>query len=534
MNHPLAVSVVTALLLAVAMPGRLGWWPLLFVALLPLFSFVSHNKPGRSALVGLLTGFLYHVCLLYWIVIVLGRYGGLPLWLSVPALLLLSLYMSLYMAVFAGLLSYASRQQEDGSQTYTRIIVVAPVLWVALDWLRGILFTGFPWMDLGYGLYSLPLLIQVADLGGHHLVSFGLVLINTLVFYAVKRIRRTKQQYPVNGTRLAVAALMVLVLLGCYSILRYQNLAQQAEYAGKMSIAVVQGNIPQDEKWTPNRKISTLERYRQLSLEGIADKQSMLVIWPETALPFYPQNDPLFLQVTALPREMDAWLLTGSPYFTLSQQQGVEEPAINYFNSALMINPEGSVTERYDKKHLVPYGEYVPLRRYMPFLEPLVVSVGNFTAGSSVVPLKVGKMKAGILICYESIFPDIARNLVENGADVLVNITNDAWYGRSSAPHQSFAMSVFRSLENRRSLIRAANTGISGFVDPLGRVISDSPLFEPLVLTAEVPVFQEKTVFVRYGFLFGPFCLFITICLLFFRLKKIQFYPNSKKKKYPA
>jgi len=519
MNHPLAVSVVTALLLAFAMPGRMGWWPLLFVALIPLFSFILNNKPGRSFLTGFLSGFLYHICLLYWIVIVLGRYGGLPVWFSVPALLLLSLYMSLYMALFAGLLSYICRQKEHGAHACLRLITAAPFLWVAFDWLRSFLFTGFPWMDLGYGLYSQPLLIQAADLGGHHFVSFALVLINALFLYVIKRLRRNEQQGSAQDA-LPVIAALILFLLGGYSILRYQTLMRQAVNADTMPIAVVQGNIPQDEKWTPDRKISTLERYQVLSKESVREQQVELVVWPETALPFYPQNDPLFQQVKDLPQDLHVWLLTGSPYFTLSTERESGKPAINYFNSALMISPQGMVTERYNKQHLVPYGEYVPLRRYMPFLEPLVVSAGNFTPGSSLTPLRAGKTKVGVLICYESIFSNIARKQVKKGADLLVNITNDAWYGRSSAPHQSLAMTVFRSVENRRSLIRAANTGISGFVDPLGRVISSSPLFESLVLTADVPVFQGGTVFVRYGFLFGPFCFFMAVFLLVFYTKK--------------
>lgn len=520
MNHPLAVSVVTALLLASAMPGRLGWWPLLFVALFPLLNFIVNNKPGRCFLTGFLSGFLYHVFLLYWIVIVLGRYGGLPVWLSVPALLLLSLYMGLYLAFFAWLISFMCRQNDLLASIC--LITTAPFLWVALDWLRGFLCSGFPWMDLGYGLYSQPLLIQAADIGGHHLISFALVLINTLLLYGAKRFigRKEKKGLP-QGTLPVIASLMTLLLLAGYSVLRYQNL-QQIVNAETIPIAVVQGNIPQDEKWTPDRKIATLERYRSLTEKSARNKQVDLVVWPETALPFYPQNDPLFQQVTDLPVEMDVWLLTGSPYFTLSPEQVTGKPAINYFNSALVISPEGTVTGRYNKQHLVPYGEYVPLRRYMPFLEPLVVSAGNFTPGSSFIPLKTGETNLGVLICYESIFPYIARKQTKNGADLLVNVTNDAWYGRSSAPYQSFAMSVFRSLENRRSLIRAANTGISGFIDPLGSIISSSPLFEPLVLTADVPVFQGKTMFVRYGFLFGPFCFLMTVLLLVFFTQKYK------------
>jgi apolipoprotein N-acyltransferase len=174
-------SLATVIMLAVAMPGRLGWWPFLFFALVPLLEFTSRNNGVRSAVAGLLAGFLYHVCLLYWIVIVLGRYGGLPPWLSVPALLLLALYMGAYMGVFAGLLSFFRERCRKDRETVA--LFMAPFLWVGLDWLRGILFSGFPWMDLGYGLASVPLLIQGADLGGHHLITFCLVLVNVLLVF---------------------------------------------------------------------------------------------------------------------------------------------------------------------------------------------------------------------------------------------------------------------------------------------------------------------------------------------------------------
>ncbi len=514
-------SFGTSLLLAAAMPGRAAWWPLLFVALVPLLHFISANRPGRCFGAGFLAGFVYHVCLLYWIVIVLGRYGGLPVVVAVAVMLLLSLYMGLYMGIFAGMLSLAAGKGTGCRTLSPNALFLGPALWVGLDWLRGFLFTGFPWMDLGYGLYSQPILIQAADLGGHHLLTFCLVLVNILVFFLLHRFRSRPGRERGYGNRPFAAACILLVLTGGYSLLRYQQVSGDIRNAGRAVIAVVQGNIPQDEKWTPTGKQATLDIYQGLSGEGMQNRPIDLVVWPETALPFYPVNDPLFSEVTAFARQQKIWLLTGAPYYTVVSRTNSMRPALEYYNSALLISPEGELKGRYSKQHLVPFGEYVPLSRFLPFLEPVVEHIGNFTPGSFVRPLQFGALKTGVLICFESIFPELARKQVAAGANLLVNLTNDAWYGRSSAPYQSFAMTVFRGLETRRSVVRAANTGISGFVDPLGRVMQDSPLFERLALVGEVVVMETETVFVRFGFFFGPVCLVLAVLLFFSSRRKM-------------
>lgn len=519
--HLLLTSIGTAVLLVLSMPGHFGWWPLLFVALVPLLAFIAGKGPRVSFSAGLLTGFFSHAGLLYWIVIVLGRYGGLPPALSVPSMLLLSLYMGMFTGVFSGLISYlGSGEKDQGSAV--RFLFAAPLLWVGLDWLRSILFSGFPWMDLGYGLHAQPVLLQLADLGGHHLVTFGVVLVNGLVLIAVNLFRRDPARMTFRQVRPAVSLAVIFLLLAAgYSVLRYRQLSSLAETSPRFKVAVVQGNIAQDEKWTPAMKKSTLEVYRRLSEEAVDSSNSTLVVWPETALPFFPVNDPLFSTVTDWAARQKVWLLTGAPYFVItSDRERSFENAVVYYNSALLINPGGEVAGRYDKQHLVPFGEYVPLRKFLFFLEPLVESVGNFSFGSSGAPLTAGVVKLGVLICYESIFPDLAREEAAAGANVLVNITNDAWYGRSSAPYQSFAMAVLRAVETRRSLVRAANTGISGFVDPAGQVMDKSPIFATLALSAAVPVLEGETIFTRFGYLFAPACLLFFAFLFAVRRRK--------------
>ncbi len=504
MAIPVLAALASAGLLAAAMPGRIGWWPLLFVGLAPMLLFVLNSRPGRSLLAGFFFGLIYHLTLLYWILIVLGRYGGLPLGLSLPALVLLAAYMACFSAVSCFVTGLIAGRRGNRPGSAAALIWTAPVAWVGFDYLRSVLFTGFPWMDLGYGLFGQPLLIQAADLGGHHLLTFCLVLINGLMAAGLGRLGRDirpgrRSAWPV------LAAVAVLMGIGGYSVLRHQEVEASLAQARPARVAVVQGNIDQAIKWSEAARVATVDTYIGLSRPTMLEGGAELVVWPETALPFYPQKDPLIRRVIDSLAVGKAWLLTGAPLFTVTAGSGGAEQ-VRYWNGALLLGPDGRVGGEYAKRHLVPFGEYVPLRRWLPFLQPLVVNIDDFSAGTEKGPLVLGAMRLGILICYESIFPDIARESVERGANLLVNITNDAWYGRSSAPYQSMAMAVLRAVENRRALVRAANTGISGFVDPLGRIIDRTDIFVEAARTASVPLLDQPTPFGRGGHWFGLAC----------------------------
>lgn len=514
----LVYGIATAGLLALALPGYIGWWPLLFVALAPLLLVGLVASPGRSALVGFVCGLFHHLVLLYWILIVLGRYGNLPWWLSLPALFLLAAYMASFTAAFSFLLSLVAGRHQQRERSAAVLVWAAPVLWVGLDYLKSILLSGFPWMDLGYGLSTQPRLIQAADLGGHHLITFSIVLCNGLVVALLDRrrdfpLRLRPQRWP-----LALACLF-LVGIGGYSAVRYRVVEPGLAGAPQARIAVVQGNIDQALKWSAEAKEATVSKYIRLSRSVLQETDAQLVVWPETALPFYLQRDVLLGRIVDFTTASNTWLLTGTPFFTLTPQIGADDQ-VRFYNGAMLIGPSGKIGGQHAKQHLVPFGEYVPLRRYLPFIEPLVVSIGDFSAGTSTAPLVLGPMKLGVLICYESIFPEISRDAVMSGANLLVNLTNDAWYGRSSAPYQSMAMAIFRAVETRRTLIRSANTGISGFVDPLGQVTGQTAIFTEKALAARVPMLEERTVFSRYGHRFGVACCFLAPLLLVFRRRR--------------
>ncbi len=518
--HSLAASIITALLLFFAMPGYFGWWPLLFIALVPLLSVALYLPPRRSGCMGFMTGFIYHILTLHWIVVVLGRYGGVPLWLSISAMVLLSMYMAVYCGLFCFLFSLLAGRSWYRERSVAVLVWTAPILWVGLDYLRGFLFSGFPWLDLGYGLYSQPVLIQAADLGGHHLLSFTLVLANGFVVAILDRQRPQVRWNIHREKRALLLACCFLIFVFGYSLVRFRVMPSLLRHSLQAEISVVQGNIAQDLKWSPEKKKQTIDIYERLSHQAVANHTTELLIWPETALPFYPQQDPLAVRVIRLARKENLYLLTGAPTFKIKGEG--RQRQVSYFNSALLIDPNGRVVGSHAKQHLVPFGEYVPLRKFLPFLSPLVENIGDFTPGTSNKPLAVGKqLRLGVLICFESIFPRIARNEVAAGANLLVNLTNDAWYGRTSAPYQSMAMAVLRAVENKRSLVRAANTGISGFVDPVGEVMQQTEIFTSAAITAKVPVFELQTVFVRGGYAFGGLCLVGIPMLLIWRKRQL-------------
>jgi apolipoprotein N-acyltransferase len=501
------VALLTAGLLWLAFPGGGGFWPLLFIALIPLLLAVIHARTVRQASVyGVLTGLFHFLVLLYWLVTVLSRYGGLPPFLSIPALVLLALYMSLYMGVFA-LLAHLFFVRLP----WQIALWVVPCLWVALDWCRSFLFTGFPWMDPGYALANVPWLIQSADLWGHYGLSYCLVLINTLM--AMLFLSTTRKRGQLTWL---VPVLLVCSVVALYSSLRWQQIGRQMQASETMRIGVVQGNIAQDLKWSPDLQKETLANYIGQSRGLIERSHPLLVVWPETALPFYPVAHPLLQSVRDLAIQGQISLLTGSPWVEQDggSGDGDNQKLRRYYNSALLFDASGQITSKYSKSHLVPFGEYVPLKKFLPFLAPVVEAIGDFSPGVIQSPLACQNARIGVLICFESIFPDIARKWVGVKANILVNLTNDAWYGRSSAPYHSLAMTVLRAVETRRSLVRAANTGFSGFVDPLGRMRMVSPLFEPWAESADVVLMDEETWFVRWGYLFAPLCLGVVMFFL--------------------
>ncbi len=410
--------------------------------------------------------------------------------MGIGVLLVLAGYLSLYRALWALGVNWAE------AKGYS-LLWFAPVLWVTLELGQTYIISGFPWELLGNGVYRFPQLLQAADITGVYGLSFLLALINVSLFAAFFPAKGRGNQF----RRLPVVALLVVAWVG-YGHYRLGDVEQKMAQAPKMKVAVVQGNIKQGDKWKKEMVQATIERYGELTRQV---KGARLVIWPETAAPFFFLRTPqLSARVQEIAKESDAYLLFGAPAWELTAQ------GESFFNRAYMLSPQGEVVGYYDKAHLVPYGEYVPLKRYIPFIGKMVPMVGDFAEGpvGKVVDLPEGPV--GPLVCYESIFPNLSRAQVENGARLLVNITNDAWYGTTSAPYQSLAIAAVRSVEAHVSMARAANTGISAFIDPAGRILWQSGLFVPAAEAMDLPLLTGGTLYTRYGDWFAWGCVILT------------------------
>lgn len=497
MLRKIILATASGFLLTGSFPQTGISW-LAWFALLPLLVSIRDLDFRQSFRLGLLTGLVHYLTLLYWISFTMETYGHLPVYLSVPVLFLFSFYLAFYTALFSGLLSRIS------SRPLFSFFMI-PVLWVSVEYLRSSLFTGFPWELIAYSQYKSLYIIQISDILGPYGISFLIAMSNALLFigfsYAAGNIGNEKK---ISIRHVAISLFVFIFALAgflYYGKLRLEKTEKLISDSAGITVSVIQGNISQSEKWDPAFQLSTIKKYFNLSREAATNKPD-LIVWPETAAPFYFQHDTVLTKkVQNGGAETGTGFLIGSPSFIRDGKD------LQFYNSAFMLDPEGKVTGKYDKVHLVPFGEYVPFRKWLPFLGKMVEQVGDFSAGKKGRTVGFNGHSIGVLICYELIFPYLSRAEVINGAGLLVNMTNDAWYGRTSAPYQHFSMAVFRAVENRRALIRAANTGISGFIDPSGRITGSTSLFEDAVMTKKIPLLKEMTFYTRFGDIFAFACL---------------------------
>jgi apolipoprotein N-acyltransferase len=504
------LATISGIMLTASFPRTNLFW-LAWFALLPLFVALKELPANKRFRLGLLTGLVHYLTLIYWLVHTMRTYGYLPLYLSVIILLLLSFYLALYIGAFSAVVPVLCPKP-------TGLLFIGPLLWVALEYVRSFLLSGFPWELLGYSQYSWLSIIQVSDIAGVYGVSFLILFSNISIFIVYLHFSKKKwndESVPKTFMGWAICSLVLFIALSFfYGKWRITSLNELISRSAHSRIAVVQGNIEQSVKWDDAFRKSTTKKYIDLSIQLKRDKPE-LIVWPETATPFYFLYEPTLSQMVLDGiQKTDAHYLIGSPSFVRKGRRA------EYYNSAYLISPDGIPFGKYDKAHLVPFGEYVPLRKWLPFIGKIVEGVGDFMPGPKGKVLEWKDAHLGVLICYEMIFPELSRYQVKNNASLLLNITNDAWYVVSSAPYQHFSMAVFRAVENKRTLIRSANTGISGFIHPTGRILAKTDIFKDAVLTNTVPVIKEVTFYTKYGDIFALFCVIICIIVLLPRIKK--------------
>jgi apolipoprotein N-acyltransferase len=488
--------VLSGAALALAFP-KFGHPALAWIALVPWLLALDgaagrRPGPGRGLLLGLAMGAVYFAGALYWIPDVMVTFGGLARWTAVPVAALLIAYLALFPAAASWIVARVGRGRAP------QALWAAPLAWVGTEWLRGWLFSGFPWTPLGSSQVAWLPVAQAASLFGVWGLSAWIVAANVALVVAVRRGR--------GGVRAALMLAAVSAALAGWGTWRLAR-ADAPPEGPRLRVGVVQGNVPQEQKWSPASAPAILERYLRLSREAAA-RGARLIVWPESATPFLFEEDPVGGDaVRALARETGAWLLLGS-----DQIERGSPP--RYYNAAFVVAPDGRTVGVYRKRHLVPFGEYVPLKRLLFFVSPLVDAVSDFSPGAEAVMLPIDGHHVSTAICYEIVFGEEVREAVERGSRLLSTITNDAWYGATSAPWQHFDQAVLRTIELRRYLVRAANTGVSGVVDAHGRVLAEQGLFVTGVLVQDVVMLEDRTLYSRIGDSLAWACAAMCVVLL--------------------
>ncbi|MBW2061901.1 MAG: apolipoprotein N-acyltransferase [Deltaproteobacteria bacterium] len=497
------LAISSGVLLSLAFP-RPSLWPLIFVGLIPLL-FACQGRELKSAFgFGYLTGLVHAGTLLYWLVKVLTFYGGLHLVVALPVFFLLVGYISLYPALFMLGLSLCEKGLKAAPGGLSWVLAGA-VIYTGLEYLKGIFLSGLPWEPLGAALMASLSLVQFSDIVGTGGLTFIVVAVNLSLFALVLRWQA--------GDLKAVlirGAVILIALCGLwgYGHFRLAVVKDLIAAAPSHKVAIAQGNIDQLHKWDPVYRVSILKTYQDLTLRA-AEENPWLIIWPEAATPFFflkEQGGTTWLK--ALVKRVGKPLLFGSPAY---EEYGDDE---KYYNRVYLVDRHGEVKGYYDKVRLVPYGEFVPLKRFFPFLGKITQAVGDYFGGEKSRLIEFGEERIGVLICYESLFSGLVRDQVVKGADFLVNPTNDAWFGRTSAPHQLLHQSALRAVENRRPMIRAANTGISAIIWPTGEIKARLGSFEQGVVSGLVPRLSEKTVYTAIGDLIPQVCLVVAIIVI--------------------
>ena len=477
-KRDLILSTTSGALLSLAFPPlRLGF--IAYGALVPFFSLFPHSKHKDALLCGFVTGLCFNAGTVYWIC-----------WPTLAGGLFSFFFLSLFFMLFALMLNLAIRSWG------TKGFLFAPFLWTAIEYLRSFGQLAFPWTLLGNTQTEYTRLIQFASISGVYGISFWVVTIN-LCLYSLLRHATLKRGRV--GERLFHVLVVILILLFIIPYIYGNSVIPKERLEGEVKVAVIQPSIPIDVKWAPEGVTVSFSTLEQMTIRACSYRPD-LVIWPETATPCYLMRQGEYrMRLHNFCDSLNVPILTGSPDYDF--QTG------RFYNSAFLFMPGKREVQGYDKIHLVPGSERMPFSDTFPFLKKFAFRAGDFSAGKRFTVFQHPKGRFSTLICFESIFPELARQFALQGAQFLVNITNDAWFGRTSGPYQHAEIAVFRAIENRIAIARCANTGVSMFIDPYGRVSGATPIFTSRILVDTLPLRREETFFTRHGNLFSKVCV---------------------------
>ena len=469
-------------------------------------------SPWQGFLLSYVCGIIWYAGTCYWIFDTMRRYGGLNAPMAVLVLFLFCCYLGLYHGLFGLLLAFLAQPRND-----RRALVLAPFLWVAVELARTRI-TGFPWNLLGIAQVDNVALCRIAGWTGVYGISFEIVLVN-VALAAAFLVPRAKR-----GAMLAAG-------LAAAAALQAGRLVEPPTAKADRTALLVQQNVPVQAEWSPQYFQQTLNELTQLTQNSARNSakagKAGLIVWPESPAPFFTNDAKFRDTVSQLDRETGAWIVVGA-IGSNAPNPNAEGPL---FNSAALVSPDGAWTSRYDKVHLVPFGEYLPFPSLFAFAGGLTREVGQFEHGTSHAPLQAGDQRLGLLICYESIFPDEVRQSANQGANVFVNISNDGWYGDSGAYAQHLNQTRMRAIENDRWLLSATNTGVTASIDPWGQIVGRIPRKQRAALVAPYALTSVTTFYTRHGDWFAYACAIISLGALFMRFtpikKKLKAEPSS-------
>ncbi len=493
-----ALAVASGLALALAFP-KFDFNFAAWVALVPLLYAIEGETHRKVFLYAWLQGFACYVASLYWVTITLHHFADVRTIFAVLPMLLLAAVIALYTAAAFWASAFISARLRRS------IVVVLPIVWTAVEWIRTYFPIGFPWNLLGYAAYQNLTLIQFAEFTGVYGVSALIVLFNVVIYSVIFRRGSARSQ----GISLAVLSTLIAAAW-IFGTVRIGELHRE-QPSHSLRFAMVQGDIPQSIKWNPGFLESSFSVYVKQTQEA-ARLGADLIVWPEAAAAFFFQPTEQYPAAFAGDASYRQRLLqlaadTGDPILFGAPALAQRDGRLGFYNRAYLVSGHGTISDWYDKINLVPFGEYVPLRSVLGYFVNRVVSgFGDMFAGSRQTIFPVQGARLGVLICYESIFPNLSRMAVDRGADILVNITNDAWYGESSAPYQLLAMAALRAVETKVPMVRVANTGISAVIEATGEIKARTPLFKRGTEIERVYFEPRKTVYTMVGDLFAEIC----------------------------
>ena len=505
----LLLALLSGALLALSFPKfghpAIGW-----IALAPLLVALSYRRQTarRGFALGLLAGVVFFAGTLYWFVVTLTLFGEMSRPVATFASAMGIAYLALYPAIFALI------QARLTARMGRRAILLAPAVWVASEMARTYSPLDFPWELLGYSQATVLPIAQLASVVGVYGLSALVASVSAAAAYAAL------ETSPRRWRVCAIVATAV-VATSVWGTFRLQRHALTGAGTA-VRVAVLQGNVLQDQKWDPAMRDAIMARYIGMTREAIG-RGAQFIIWPESATPLpYDQDVRNGESIRRLAREAQVTILIGSDQVEPLRPAPVAKPESHLYNAAYLIKADGSTAAIYRKIHLVPFGEYVPFSRLLFFVGPLVEAVSAFTPGSEALLLPVRGRMASTAICYEVIYSALMRSFVTQGSELLTTITNDAWYGTSSAAFQHWQQASLRSIEQGRYLARAANTGISGFVDPYGRVLQHSNMFQSAVMAEDLRFITARTVYSYIGDAAGWLSVGFTIAALVATRRRVK------------